>query len=90
MSKQETMFDTIKHPLAATLDGSEMEGMVRSQQALTMSRIARWLEQKATIHKLNGQYLAYKHIADIAEELEYLSTLPQTALSVEDVREWAS
>ena len=36
MSKQETMFDTIKHPMAATLDGSEMEGMVRSQQAITM------------------------------------------------------
>ena len=90
MSTQETMFDTIKYPMAATLDGSEIEGMVRSHQALTMSRIARWLEQKATIHKLNGQYLAYKHIADLAEELEYLSTLPQTVLSIEDVREWGS
>ena len=90
MSTQETMFDTIKYPMAATLDGSEIEGMVRSQQALTMSRIARWLEQKASIHKLNGQYLAYKHIADLAEELEYLSTLPQTVLSIEDVREWGS
>ena len=90
MSTQETMFDTIKYPMAATLDGSEIEGMVRSQQALTMSRIARWLEQKATIHKLKGQYLAYKHIADLAEELEYLSTLPQTVLSIEDVREWGS
>ena len=90
MSTQETMFDTIKYPMAATLDGSEIEGMIRSQQALTMSRIARWLEQKATIHKLNGQYLAYKHIADLAEELEYLSTLPQTVLSIEDVREWGS
>ena len=90
MSTQETMFDTIKYPMAATLDGSEIEGMVRSQQALTMSRIARWLEQKATIHKLNGQYLAYKHIADLADELEYLSTLPQTVLSIEDVREWGS
>ena len=90
MSTQETMFDTIKYPMAATLDGSEIEGMVRSQQALTMSRIARWLEQKATIHKLNGQYLAYKYIADLAEELEYLSTLPQPVLSIEDVREWGS
>ena len=90
MSKQETMFDTIKFPMAATLDGSEMEGMVRSQQALTMARIARWLATKALIHKCNGQYLAYKDIEELAEELEYLSTLPQTVLSVEDVREWAS
>ena len=87
----ETIFDVLEGiPTAAIMDATELEAMCREQQVLTMERIATWLRSQTQISAAQGKSDECRRLAGLAEELEYLSTLPVTYPSAKELQEWVS
>ena len=87
----ETLFDVLEGiPIAATMDATELDTMCRKQQVLTMERIATWLRSQTQISAAQGKSDECRRLAGLAEELEYLSTLPVTYPSAKELQEWVS
>ena len=87
----ETLFDVLEGiPIAAMMDVTDLEAMCREQQVLTMERIATWLRSQTQLSAAQGKSEECKRLAGLAEELEYLSTLPVTYPSSKELQEWVS
>ena len=87
----ETLFDVLEGiPIAAMMDGTDLEAMCREQQVLTMERIATWLRSQTQLSAAQGKSEECKRLAGLAEELEYLSTLPVMYPSSKEIQEWVS
>ena len=72
------------------MDGTDLEAMCREQQVLTMERIATWLRSQTQLSAAQGKSEECKRLAGLAEELEYLSTLPVMYPSSKEIQEWVS
>ena len=89
-NKLETLFDILPKMQAATLDSTDLEHMCRQQQALTMQRVAYWLQNYSKLRLANGEAMISSQLQQLAEELNYLSDLPLTIFSDREMQEWVN
>ena len=89
-NKLETLFDILPKMQAAVLDSTQLEDICRQQQALTMRRVAYWLQGHAKLRFANGESAMSSQMKTLAEELDYLSDLPLTLFSERELKEWVS
>jgi len=89
-NKLETLFDILPKMQAAILDSTQLEDICRQQQALTMRRVAYWLQNYSKLRLANGEAMVSSQLQQLAEELNYLSDLPLTIFSEREMKEWVS
>ena len=75
MSKPETLFDTVTILETSILDSVQLTDICKSQQFMTMQRIANWLRNNACIYTIENEVTIAKQIISLADELDYLATL---------------
>ena len=75
MSKPETLFDTVPNLETSILDSVQLTDICKSQQFMTMQRIANWLRNNACIYTIENEVTIAKQIISLADELDYLATL---------------
>ena len=73
--KHKTLFDTIPNLETAMLDSTQLAGLCKQQQTLTMTRIANWLRSNARIYSQGYEVSISKQVASLADELDYLSQI---------------
>ena len=75
MSKPETLIDTVPNLETSILDSVQLTDICKSQQFMTMQRIANWLRNNACIYTIENEVTIAKQIISLADELDYLATL---------------
>lgn len=85
-----TLFDIVPNLQAALLDTTHLEDLCRTQQALTMERISHWLRGQAKLRLAGGELVISRQITGMADELEYLSSLPTMFLEKGEIERWGT
>lgn len=85
-----TLFDIVPNLQAALLDTTQLEDLCRTQQSLTMERISHWLKGQAKLRLAGGELGISRQLTGMADELEYLSSLPTMFLEKGEIERWGT